>query len=136
MKLLLPFIFIFFSSAWAFDEDKVSVEVLAKSTKSWDGTALPSYGSGAPEVTILRIKIPPKVTLPWHKHPIINAGLMLKGELKVVTKEGEILHLKPGDTIIEVVDKWHYGVNEGEEAVEIVVVYAGVVNEPLSISEQ
>lgn len=133
----ISIVLIFISTvSWASESAKASVEVLAKSTASWDGTELHSYGAGKPEVTVLRIKIPPKLRLPWHKHPVINAGVMLKGELKVVTRDNKILYLKPGDTIIEVLDKWHYGINEGDETVEIIVFYAGLVGQSLSILEQ
>jgi len=109
--------------------------VLAKTSVSWDGRPLPNYVKGKPEITILRIKIPPKVQLPLHEHPVINAGVLLKGELTVVTKEEETLHLKTADSIVEVVDKWHYGINEGSEAAEIIVFYAGVRGNPITVKE-
>lgn len=90
---------------------------------------------GVPEITILKIKIPPKMRLPLHQHPVINAGVLLKGELTVVTEEKETLHLKAGDAIIEVVDKWHYGINEGTEPAEIIVFYAGTKDLPVTIKE-
>jgi quercetin dioxygenase-like cupin family protein len=108
-------------NVWAQELNTVIVDVLAKTSTSWDGTALPNYEKGKPEITILRIQIPPKVQLPLHKHPVINAGVLLKGELTVVTKDKETLHLKAGDSIVEVVDKWHYGKNEGNETAEIIV---------------
>ena len=113
----------------------VNVETLAKSNISWDGQTLPDYPKGQPEVTILRIKIPAGVKLEMHKHPVINAGLMLSGELTVITEKNETLHLKAGDSIIEVVDKWHYGKNEGNKTAEIIVFYAGIVNQPITIKQ-
>ena len=111
----------------------VTVETLAKSTMSWDGSALPDYPKGKPEITILRIKIPAGAKLEMHKHPVINAGIMLAGELTVITEKNETLHLKAGDSIIEVVDKWHFGKNEGSKTAEIIVFYAGTVNQPITI---
>jgi quercetin dioxygenase-like cupin family protein len=108
---------------------------LAKTSSSWDGKALPDYPEGKPEVTILRITIPPKARLPVHKHPVINAGVMLKGELTVVTENKKTLHLKAGDSIVEVVNTWHYGINEGDEPAEIIVFYAGVHGAPITIKE-
>ncbi len=108
---------------------------LVRSTASWDGQPLPAYMTGTPEITILRITIPPGHTLPMHKHPVINAGVLLKGELTVTTVSGQVLHLKPYDPIVEVVDTWHYGRNEGDEPAEIVVFYAGVDGEPITIKE-
>lgn len=111
----------------------VNVEVLAKTSSSWDGGNLPDYAKGKPEITILRITIPPKAQLPLHKHPVINAGLLLRGELTVETEDKKILHLKAGDSIVEVVNKWHSGKNEGNEPAEIIVFYAGIQDEPITI---
>ncbi len=49
------------------------------------GNTLPEYPEGKPEITILRIQIPPGTTLPLHTHPVINAGVLLSGELAVIT---------------------------------------------------
>jgi len=136
-KLLCGICLILFlaGNVWAQEENAVNVDVLAKTSISWDGTDLPNYEKGKPEITILRIQIPPKVQLPLHKHPVINAGVLLKGELTVVTEEKETLHLKAGDSIVEVVDKWHYGKNEGNETAEIIVFYAGVQGLPITINK-
>jgi len=123
------------SNVWAQEVNTVKVDVLAKTSASWDGRDLPNYAKGKPEITILRIKIPPRVQLPLHEHPVINAGVLLKGELTIVTKDKEILHLKAGDSIVEVVDKWHYGKNEGNEPAEIIVFYAGVQDTPITIKK-
>ncbi len=114
----------------------VDVETLAKSTVSWDGQVLPHYPQGKPEITILRIKIPAGTKLEMHKHPVINAGVMLSGELTVITEKNATLHLKAGDSIIEVVDKWHYGKNESDKIAEIIVFYAGIFNRPITIKSE
>jgi len=111
----------------------VTVDVLAKTASSWNGAILPFYLKGQPEVTILKILIPPHVQLPLHQHPVINAGVLLQGELTVETKEGKILHLKAGDPIIEVVNTWHYGINEGDEPAVIIVFYAGIQGKSITI---
>lgn len=117
------------------EAEGIQAAVLAKATTSWDGTVLPGYPKGQPEVTILRIKIPPKVKLPLHEHPVINAGVLLRGALTVVTTDHRTLHLKAGDAIVEVVDKWHYGINEGDVPAEIVVFYAGAAGLPITVKE-
>jgi quercetin dioxygenase-like cupin family protein len=122
-------------SASAKDPNIIEIEVMAKSSTSWDREDLPDYERGKPEITILKIVIPPGARIPLHKHPMINAGVLLKGSLTVTTEENQRLHLKAGDAIVEVVDKWHHGKNEGNEPAEIVVFYAGTVGEPLSIKE-
>ena len=128
-------ILLFTISVLAQESNTIKTEVLAKTSYSWDGSELISYGEGKPEITILKITIPPKAKLPEHKHPVINAGVLLKGELTVVTDEGKTLHLKAGDSIVEVVNKWHYGENEGNVPAEIIVFYAGTVGEPITVKE-
>jgi quercetin dioxygenase-like cupin family protein len=109
---------------------------LIKSSESWNGDLLPPYKTGVPEITILKITVPPKITLPMHMHPVINAGVLLKGQLTVTTESGETLRLNPDDPIVEVVDTWHYGTNEGDEPCEIIVFYAGIKGEPITIKKQ
>ncbi len=126
-------IYSFTTSLAAREPTPVTVEMVAKGSMSWNGTSLPAYPAGQPEVTLLRIRIPAGVELPMHLHPVINVGLMIKGELTVTTERGEIVHLRAGDPIIEVVDQWHMGRNGGSETAEIVVFYAGVAGKEITI---
>ncbi len=114
-------------------DEGTRVETLAQSTSSWDGAELPAYPEGQPEITLLRITVPPGTRLPMHHHPVINAGVLLSGELTVVSEAGETLHLRAGDPIIELVDTPHYGRNDGSEPAEIIVFYAGVVDHPVTV---
>ena len=111
----------------------VSVTKLIYSTNSWDGALLPAYPRQQPGVSILRIVIPPGVRLHAHSHPVINAGVMISGQLTVVTTNGATLHLVAGDPIVEVVNTLHYGINEGKTPAEIIVFYAGAADQPISI---
>ncbi|CAH1592472.1 cupin domain-containing protein [Vibrio rotiferianus] len=122
-------------SAWADNHlpDSVEAEVMLKTTTSWDGAELPSYPQGQPEVTIVKITLPKGVQLPMHQHPVINAGIVLKGEITVTKKSGEKIILKAGDAIAEVVEQWHFGANTGDDPAEIIVFYAGVKNEPITV---
>lgn len=122
-------------NGWVQGLDAANVKVLTKTTSSWNGSELPQYPEGQPEITILRITIPPKSRLPVHEHPVINAGVLLKGQLTVVTEDNEILHLKAGDPIVELVNKPHFGRNEGNEPAEIIVFYAGIKDKPITIKE-
>lgn len=100
-------------------------ELLAESYLSWNGDSLPAYPEGKPKISIVKVTIPPHSVLPNHYHPVINAGVLLKGELTVVDIDGNILEMKAGDPIIEVVNTIHYGENKGEIPAEILVFYAG-----------
>ena len=120
---------------WAADSTNVTSVVLVKTTMSWDGKALPAYPQGQPEITMVRVTIPPGAQLPLHQHPVINAGLLTQGELTVVTADNKVLHLKAGDPIVEVVNTWHYGKNEGRLPAEIVVFYAGTPDVAITVKK-
>lgn len=100
-------------------------ELIAESYLSWNGDSLPNYPSGKPKISIVKVTIPPHSVLPNHFHPVINAGVLLKGELTVVDTKGNVLEMKAGDPIIEVVNTVHYGENKGDIPAEILVFYAG-----------
>lgn len=115
---------------------EIKVTQILKATKQWDGSPLPPYPLKNPEITILRYEIPPGTRLPMHKHPVINAGVLLEGGLTVMTKDGKQLNLNPGDSIVELVDQWHYGVNQGSVPVKLIMFYVGEVGVPLAIKEE
>ncbi|KAF7764353.1 hypothetical protein PCIT_b0331 [Pseudoalteromonas citrea] len=134
-RLTLLMVFLLAIPASAYDEAIVTVQTVVKTTKSWNGETLPHYPAGQPEITILKITIPAGAEIPWHEHPVINAGVLTKGVLKVVTKNGKTLNMVAGDPITEVIDTWHYGVNSGNEAAEIIVFYAGIENKPITVKK-
>jgi len=119
--------------ALAQDSTGITTSVLAKSGSSWDGSALPAYPTDKPEITILRITIPPGAALPVHKHPVINAGVLVSGELTVLTEDNKRKILKAGDSLVEVVDKWHYGKSTGKDPAVILVFYAGSKDAPITV---
>ncbi|MPY21345.1 cupin domain-containing protein [Shewanella sp. YLB-07] len=106
---------------------------LIKSTESWDGNKLPAYSLTQPEVTIKEIVIAPGEELPWHQHPVINAGILLSGELMVYTRDGKKKNLKAGDTLIELVNTSHYGKNISSEPAKIVVFYLAEQGDKVTI---
>ncbi len=118
------------------NESSIVVKELVKTSKSWDGELLPPYPQGQPEITIRRISIPAGARLETHSHPVINAGMLMSGQLTVVTADGKMLHLKAGDPIVEVVNTPHYGINQGKAPAEIVVFYAGAVDIPIPVVKQ
>ncbi len=120
-KYLMALIAVCFS----FNASAATSEILQKSQASWNNTPIKQMELKDPEVTVVRIQIPKGEKLPLHQHPILNVGYLTKGELTVHTEKDEVLVLKAGDPIIEVIDTWHYGESTGDEDAEIVVVYVG-----------
>lgn len=129
MVLLMTTMFV----KYAIGVNNICVEKLVQGVHSWDGAVLPAYLKGQPEVTILKITIPPKKALPSHYHPVINAGVLLKGTLSVYKPNGQKLVLKAGDSLIEIVNQKHFGKNEGDVPAELIVFYAGVKGQPITI---
>ena len=150
MKKLLPLVFCSLTSACSvtnysektsthsqFSENgsNIAVEQLAKTSTSWDDTQLPNYPYAQPEITILKVTIPVGLAIDTHKHQVINAAYILRGHLKVISEKGDEIEFKAGDGLVEMINTWHYGVNIGQEPVEIIVFYAGAKNMPLNIKK-
>ena len=133
VSIVLGLCFIVMTASYGQNVPKTEVVKLVESTKSWNGAALPSYPAGTPQVTILKITIPPHTALKTHKHPVINAGVVMKGELTVSTEKGETMIIKAGEPIVELVNIWHYGKNDGNEPVELIVFYAGIEGTPITV---
>lgn len=118
------------------DGEEVVAEQLIETSYSWDGAPLPVYPGVTPKITIKRFVIPPHRKLAMHKHPVINCGVILKGELTIVTENGVERTFKAGEPIVEVVDGFHYGENRGTEKLEFFIVYSGAEGLPISIPKE
>ena len=123
-------------SCYSNKNTEVEVIKLLETSESWNGEHLPKYLDGTPKITVLKVIVPPKIVLAVHKHPVINAGVLLKGEFMVVTEKSDTLRLKAGDAISEVVNTWHYGINNSTEPAEIIVFYAGVEGSPITVLKE
>jgi quercetin dioxygenase-like cupin family protein len=110
----------------------VTVETLLKAGASWDGTPYERYPDAAPELTVLKITIPPRTALPWHRHPMPNAAYVVSGELLVEKRDGgQTIRLVAGDVLPEMVNGVHRGVT-GDVPVVLIVFYAGARGLPIS----
>jgi len=111
----------------------IRVQRLLQATRSWDGTGYAAYPSGQPQVTMLKIIVPPHTAIPWHEHPIISAGYLLSGEIILERKNTGVRRLiHAGQALAESVNAVHRGYTANQPA-ELVVFYAGIVGWPLSI---
>lgn len=111
----------------------VRVETLARSSQAWNGDPLPAYPGGQPLVSVLRITIPAGTSLDRHQHPVINAGVLLQGRLRVVLDDGRSREIRTGEALIEVVNRIHHGESLGPDPAVIVVVYVGAEGLPITI---
>ena len=77
--------------------------------------------------------IAPGERLAMHRHPVINAGVVLQGELTVVAENGLSKTFSAGSGIVELVNTFHYGENRGTVPVDLAMFYAGGADLPLSV---
>ncbi|WP_397475047.1 cupin domain-containing protein [Pusillimonas sp.] len=111
----------------------IKVETLLKTESSWDGVPYTAYPQGRPEITVVRLTIPPHTALPWHSHPMPNAAYVVSGSIVVEKQsDGSKRQLGAGQVLAEMVDAPHRGVT-GDEPVVLMVFYAGATDMPLSV---
>lgn len=114
----------------------VHSETLLQASQSWDGQGYQSYPAGQPELSVLKITIPPNTALAWHRHPVPNAAYVVSGTLTVEKQQsGERRVLQPGQVLPEMVESVHRGFS-GDQEVVLIVFYAGAKGVPLSQKAQ
>lgn len=111
-------------------------ETIIQTEVHWNKQAIKPIHIEHPQITMLKITIPAGEKLAMHKHPILNIGYLTKGELTVRSENDDVLVLKPGDPIVELVGVWHYGESTGSEDAEIVVTYVGDKEDILSVAKE
>ena len=117
-------------------EPQTEVQQILQTTHSWEGTNYQSYPTGQPQLTVLRIKVPPNTALHWHHHPVISVGYVLSGELTLEKKDtGERTTVHAGQALGETVQTTHRGFTTNEP-VELIVFYAGQVGIPITVNEE
>jgi quercetin dioxygenase-like cupin family protein len=109
----------------------VKSEVLLQTTSPWDGSEYAMYPRGHPQLSVLKVTIPPHTALDWHSHPMPNAAYVISGELTLETRRGKSRSFKAGDAIAETVNVVHRGIS-GSEATVLIVFYAGTPSLPLT----
>lgn len=111
-------------------------EVLLKTTSTWDNAEYKNLKIKNPEVTVLKIVINVGEKLPMHKHDLVNIAYVKKGTLTVITDKNKEITLHEGECLPELMGKYHYGKNTGNEPVELIVFYIGKKGTPLSVNRK
>ena len=109
--------------------------VLLKTTSTWDNAEYKKLKIKKPEVTVLKIVFNIGEELPMHKHDLVNIAYVKKGTLTVITDDNKEITLHEGEVLPELIGKYHYGKNTGNEPVELVVFYIGEKGTPLSVNK-
>jgi quercetin dioxygenase-like cupin family protein len=111
-------------------------ETLLKTTESWNGRPYTRYPAGQPQLTVLRVTVDANTSLPWHHHPIPNAGYILSGELTITDRaNGKKRTFKQGEAFAESVDDVHRG-KAGAEPATVLLIYSGTPGKATSVPEK
>lgn len=109
------------SASWAADTSKIAVKPVLSTTTTASGqpVAVPAN----PQVIVSTYDIPVGASLPFHKHPFQRYAYVMAGDLSVTNRDtNETYRYKTGDFIVEVLDQWHMGRNEGKTPVKLLVI--------------
>ncbi len=112
---------------------QVETTELFRTSRSWDGTELPDYPQGRPELVAVKYVIPQGRKLGWHHHDAMNHGVLVQGELTIVAQDGSEKVVHEGETIVEMVGTVHHGENRGEKPVVLYMFYLSQQGLPLSV---
>lgn len=108
-------------------------EVLLQAQESWNGKRYTNYPAGQPELTMIKITLAPNTVLPWHTHPVPNAGYVLAGTLTIHDRASGKTHtFHQGEAFAESVDDEHRG-ESGDVPTVLLITYAGTPGVPTSI---
>ncbi len=109
------------------------IETLTNSTKSWNGDSY-SYPKGQAKMTLMRMTVPIGFRTPVHVHPQPGVAYVMKGVLECVVTANKTLIVSQGESFATTFgDTAHYCENIGKEESVIIVVYAGVEDQPVTL---
>jgi quercetin dioxygenase-like cupin family protein len=94
---------------------------------------LPDYLVGKPEIVGIKYEIQAGQKLGWHHHPVINHGILVQGELTIVSIDGKEKTLHEGEAVVEMVGTIHHGENRGTQHVVLHMFYLSQEGLPLSV---
>jgi len=108
-------------------------DMLLQTTQSWNGKPYTHYPTGQPQLTTIKLTIPPHCALPWHTHPFPNVVYVLSGTLTLHDRaSGKTQIVHQGQAVGESVDDEHRG-ESGDEPTVLIITYAGTSGVPTSV---
>ena len=114
---------------------KVVTTELVRTDKSWDGVELPDYLQGRPEIVGMKYEIPAGQKLGMHFHPVMNFGILVQGDLTIISKDGLEKTVHEGEAVVEMVNTVHHGENRGTKPVILYMFYLSQKDMPLSVQQ-
>ena len=113
----------------------VKTTELVRTSQSWDGVELPDYLQGRPEIVGIKYEIPAGQKLGMHHHPIMNFGVLVQGELTIISQDGLEKVVHEGEAVVEMVGIVHHGENRGTKPVVLYMFYLSQKDIPLSVPD-
>lgn len=89
-----------------------------------------------PEVTMLKITIPPGKSTGWHKHNIPVFAYVVKGTLTVELEDHRVIQFKEESTFAEMREAYHNGTNMEDSDLVLIAIYMGGKGQKLSIMKE
>lgn len=89
-----------------------------------------------PEVTMLKITIPPGKSTGWHKHNIPVFAYVVKGTLTVELEDHRVIQFKEESTFAEMRETYHNGTNMEDSDLVLIAIYMGGKGQKLSIMKE
>ena len=114
---------------------KVESTELIRTSQSWDGVELPDYLQGKPEIVGIKYEIPAGQKLGMHSHPVMNFGILVQGDLTIISKDGLEKTVHEGEAVVEMVNTVHHGENRGTKPVVLYMFYLSQKDMPLSVQQ-
>ena len=112
---------------------KIKETELIRTSQSWDGVELPDYLRGRPELVVKKYEFPAGQKLGMHYHPVMNFGILVQGELTIISEDGLEKVVHEGEAIVEMVGTVHHGENRGSKPVILYMFYLSQKDLPLSV---
>ena len=113
--------------------EQVETTELFRTSQSWDGAELPDYPHGRPELVAMKYVFPAGQKLGWHHHDVMNYGVLVQGELTIVTLNGKEKVVHEGEAVVEMVGNIHHGENRGTKPAILYMFYLSQKDRPLAI---
>lgn len=110
------------------------VDVLLQSETTIIGQEI-VYPEGPAQITVAIVTMEQGQVTGWHRHEAPLAAHMLEGELTVDYGEDGTRVYKEGDTLIEALGSRHNGENTGDGIARVLVVFAGAIGTPNTVSD-
>ena len=106
---------------------------LIRTSQSLDGTELPDYLQGRPELVVMKYVFPVGEKLDWHHHPVMNYGVLVKGELTIIAQDGRTKVVHEGEAVVEMVGTVHHGEKRGSVPAVLYMFYLSQEGLQLSV---